>query len=294
MKKYAVIAGLLMMWCFPSMVCADSGTVVGYQVDAAYTVNIPSDYEISFQDSVTYVGDITIDQSQIDEGKCIRVSVVSDNELSDGKNKIPYKITCDGKEFTYADYTAKGQSSKLSVEIDDDFWKSAEAGIYTGKIAYDISYVDAGSAYKAPTGGGKSSVITLEIPDEHMVSFEGEHAVVTYETDTNDSEGSAFNVKRFSEPTFDLQIEDGWKLKRLLVDGIDRTNLVKNGKFTLPQICEDMDVVIETEAIREESSGDQSKTGDETPIMLYVSLVLLAGAAIGGTILVKGRKKNKD
>lgn len=120
-------------------------TAINYHVDPAYSVMIPMDMDVSFNETTASYGKIVIEEAKIDEGKCIQVSLVSDfllKNASDSRAVIPYQIYAGGQPFAMMQYTKAGEETPLTVEIDKEDWKKATAGAYSGTVTFDVSYVD--------------------------------------------------------------------------------------------------------------------------------------------------------
>ena len=120
-------------------------------------------------------------------------------------------------------------------------------------------------AADSTAGSDSQSIISTTVPDEHKVEIVGDHAYVIFGEETEedeegterqDSEEKIYPVKRFSEPQFQICAEDGWKVTKVLLNGTDVTDQVKEGVITLPSVYEDQILTLETEEI---------KSADEDP-----------------------------
>lgn len=125
-------------------------------------------------------------------------------------------------------------------------------------------------AADSTTGSDSQSVISTTVPDEHKVEIVGDHAYVVFGEETEeDEEGiereadeeKIYPVKRFSEPQFQICAEDGWKVTKVLLNGSDVTDQVKEGVITLPSVYEDQILTLETEEIK----SDDEEPGIEKP-----------------------------
>lgn len=127
---------------------AGSATV-SYHVDPAYQVTIPVDTSMRFNETETSYGNIVVEQAQIEDGKCIQVSLLSDLNLKNSNNSkavIPYQILAQdeagSRPFTSAQYTKAGEETPLTIAIKKEDWKKAAAGEYADTVTFTISYVD--------------------------------------------------------------------------------------------------------------------------------------------------------
>lgn len=127
---------------------AGSATV-SYHVDPAYQVTIPIDTSMRFNETEVPYGNIVVEQAQIDDGKCIQVSLLSDLTLKNSSNEnavIPYQILTGDEAgshpFTSAQYTKAGEETPLTIAIKKEDWKKAAAGEYADTVTFTISYVD--------------------------------------------------------------------------------------------------------------------------------------------------------
>ena len=97
----------------------------------------------------TSYGNIVVEQAQIEDGKCIQVSLLSDLNLKNSNNPkavIPYQILAQdeagSRPFTSAQYTKAGEETPLTIAIKKEDWKKAAAGEYADTVTFTISYVD--------------------------------------------------------------------------------------------------------------------------------------------------------
>lgn len=127
---------------------AGSSTVT-YHVDPAYQVTIPVDTSMQFNETEVPYGKIVVDQVQIEDGKCIQVSLLADFNLKNSNNSkavIPYQILAGDEAgshpFTSAQYTKAGEETPLTIVIKKEDWKKAVAGQYSDTVTFTISYVD--------------------------------------------------------------------------------------------------------------------------------------------------------
>lgn len=128
-----------------TVVCAGNGTTISYTVDPAYLVMIPENITVKYNEETAPYGKIQVTEAQLDEGKCIRVTLDSDGNLdnqTDGKSVLPYKILADGQPFTFADYTETGEETDLTIAIAKEDWKKARSGSYMDTVTFTIAYID--------------------------------------------------------------------------------------------------------------------------------------------------------
>ena len=102
MKKRSIRTGILFALLTPVLlICAENpiyaattqtagSATVSYHVDPAYQVTIPVDTSMQFNETETSYGNIVVEQAQIEDGKCIQVSLLSDLNLKNSNNSIAY------------------------------------------------------------------------------------------------------------------------------------------------------------------------------------------------------------
>ena len=265
MKRKIVLICSLLGSCLPTIIYADNQTTIGYQVDPTYTVSIPESTTLTFLDSQESFGNITIENALLDEGKCIRVSVLSDNYMVNSNgDKLPYEIIGNDTSFQYADFTTTGETQNISIKMDESIWKKAPSGTYTSEIGFHIIYVDINAPYVERSISESSiqkSTITAIVPDTHNISLNLSHA--TLEGEDGEIDDTVYTVKRLSSPTFKIHVEEGYELSKVLVDDVDITDKVKNGTFTLESINNDQTITVET--IEEEPKPTETPEPTPTP-----------------------------
>lgn len=74
----------------------------------------------------------------------------------------------------------------------------------------------------------ETGTIQTTVPTEHSITIEAEHASALYLEGTR-GESDAYVVPRFSEPSFQLSVEKGWTLERVLLNDQDVTNQITQG-----------------------------------------------------------------
>ena len=124
----------------------DSNALITTSIEPTYTVTIPGDVKVRFNDNKTEFGVIYVEASQIHPDRCIKVALTSDGELNnsiDDTKVIPYVVKdSKGAEFTFATYLTKGEATQLFIHITSDDWNKAYAGDYSDTVIFTISYED--------------------------------------------------------------------------------------------------------------------------------------------------------
>lgn len=144
-KKLAAIGFATIITVSAVTAYASNEMTVGYQVDPAYTVTIPTDMQVTYNEVEGEYGKIIVEEAKLAEDKCIEVTAVSDRTLknqSDSSSKIPYQIKADGEIFTSARYTKVGEETSLTISIKEEDWQKAVAGEYKDNVIFEINYVD--------------------------------------------------------------------------------------------------------------------------------------------------------
>ena len=169
MKKRSIRTGILFALLTPVLlICAENpiyaattqtagSATVSYHVDPAYQVTIPVDTSMQFNETETSYGNIVVEQAQIEDGKCIQVSLLSDLNLKNSNNSkavIPYQILAQdeagSRKKTHVTLHLK---SCLTTQMrpsthrrwwsrKKEDWKKAAAGEYADTVTFTISYVD--------------------------------------------------------------------------------------------------------------------------------------------------------
>ena len=108
------------------------------------------------------------------------------------------------------------------------------------------------------TAPGEATIGTV-VPDSHRLTV---NVTGNADVTVDGKEGTEFEIERLSQPVIEIKAKDGEKLTKVLVNGEDITDKLKDGKLTLDPIYEDMtlDIQVETETL----SGDSSNT-ESTP-----------------------------
>lgn len=106
-------------------------------------------------------------------------------------------------------------------------------------------------------------VIQAIVPTTHTVAIEAEHASALY-VEGDKGLSDAYPVPRFSNPQFKFTAEEGYIIKRVLLNGTDVTKEIDNGILKLSEVCENQIIKIETEAIQQETEEELSETKPST------------------------------
>ena len=98
------------------------------------------------------------------------------------------------------------------------------------------------------------------VPKTHTVSIEAEHASALY-IDGDKGLSTAYPVPRLSQPQFQITADEGYVIKRVLLNGEDVTGKMSNGILKLSEVYENQVIVVETEAI-----GDDPEEPTTAPV----------------------------
>lgn len=119
-------------------------TIITTSIQPTYTVTVPSNTTVKFNDTETAFGEIKVDAAQIEPDKYITVALTTDGALNneaDTTKELPYTITdASGTVFTSAKYNEKNQSTALTINITQADWAAAYAGDYSDTVTFTISY----------------------------------------------------------------------------------------------------------------------------------------------------------
>ena len=111
---------------------------------------------------------------------------------------------------------------------------------------------------------GQDGNIGTTVPTEHTVSIEAEHAFALY-TEGSKGQSAAYLVPRFSEPEFELSVEDGYSITRVLVNGQDVTAQLTDGMLKLSAVNKDQTITIETQKNAEQPEKPEDPKDTEQP-----------------------------
>lgn len=110
----------------------------------------------------------------------------------------------------------------------------------------------------------QSGTIGTTVPTEHTVTIEADHAFALY-TEGSKGQSAAYLVPRFSEPEFELSVEDGYSITRVLVNGQDVTTQVTDGILKLSSVNKDQTITIETKKNTEQPEKPEDPKDTEQP-----------------------------
>lgn len=122
---------------------------ISASIAPTYTVTIPKDMKVEFNETSTTFGTISLDKAQIDPGYAVKVDLTASKILknkADTSKTIAYAINAGGTAFTSQEYTAAGQSTPLTIDITQEAWDQAYAGDYSDTVTFTISYGPAAGA----------------------------------------------------------------------------------------------------------------------------------------------------
>lgn len=110
----------------------------------------------------------------------------------------------------------------------------------------------------------QSGTIGTTVPTEHTVTIEADHAFALY-TEGSKGQSAAYLVPRFSEPEFELSVEDGYSITRVLVNGQDVTAQLTDGMLKLSSVNKDQTITIETQKNTEQPEKPEDPKDTEQP-----------------------------
>ena len=121
------------------------------------------------------------------------------------------------------------------------------------------------TAFAQVTGsdGDNTSVIKTVVPSQHNISFSVEGVEVILDGES----GTEFTVDRLSKPTITFKPKDGKRISKVLLNGEDITDKVKNGTYTLDSVYEDVAFTVTTEGLIEPTTTEpatENPTGSTT------------------------------
>lgn len=120
-------------------------TTISTSIAPTYTVTIPENLEVKFNQTSTDFGIVKLNAAQLDPGYAVKVVLYASgtlkNQANASKTPIVYTVNdANGKEFTSAAYTATDEKTSLTVDITQEAWDTAYAGEYSDIVTFIISY----------------------------------------------------------------------------------------------------------------------------------------------------------
>lgn len=129
-------------------------TTVQFKIDPAYTVTIPGTVELTKKtdaetNKITYEEDfdITAADVRLNEGKTLRISLVSDYTLESGATKLAYTVTAkqgtvdakpvDSKDPVCADFETKTGEQKVTLHFAAS--NPPYAGDYSDTVMFNLA-----------------------------------------------------------------------------------------------------------------------------------------------------------
>lgn len=129
-------------------------TTVQFKIDPAYTVTIPGTVELTKKtdaktNKITYEEDfdITAADVRLNEGKTLRISLVSDYTLESGATKLDYTVTAkqgtadakpvDSKDPVCADFETKTGEQKVTLHFAAN--NPPYAGDYSDTVMFNLA-----------------------------------------------------------------------------------------------------------------------------------------------------------
>lgn len=147
MKKWiSVLLVLILVFTLPvTALAADEQrkVTVRTSIEPTYTVTIPADVTVQFNETSTSFGKIQLDKAQLDPGYVVKVALSASGKLknqADTAKTIAYSICTGGTAFQSAQYEKAGENTALTIDITEEAWKAAFAGNYSDTVTFTISY----------------------------------------------------------------------------------------------------------------------------------------------------------
>lgn len=120
-----------------------ANVTVTTKIAPTYTVTIPANTTVKFNDENTSFGEIKLTAAQLDPDKSVKVALSASGTLKNSKDNretLAYQIQDGTTAFTSATYKTAGQSTALTIHIAQDDWNAAFAGDYADTVTFTISY----------------------------------------------------------------------------------------------------------------------------------------------------------
>lgn len=112
-------------------------------IEPTYTVTIPEDVQVTFNETSTKFGTIELTGAQLDPEYAVTVTLTASGTLkneADQTKTIAYAVNSDDGAFESAAYQKEGESTDLTIDITQEAWDAAYAGDYSDIVTFTISY----------------------------------------------------------------------------------------------------------------------------------------------------------
>lgn len=128
-------------------------TTITANVQSTYTLSIPADTTVKFEATSTdLAGKLKVSGNVLPTQEVV-VTTQADTFHNTAQNTdLPYRLMNGSEEFTTATWDeatlraglqeGQGTAIQLSIAIDENDWKTAEAGDYTGTITFTANLQD--------------------------------------------------------------------------------------------------------------------------------------------------------
>ena len=118
------------------------------------------------------------------------------------------------------------------------------------------------TALAEDAGSTNSAIISTTVPaTQKLVVVDVNNSGVRARIGGN--EGTEFALERQSQPNLVFVLPQGYELARVRLNGVDITDKIVNGEYTLPAVYEDMVLEVETKEVPV-VPGSQSQTAKPT------------------------------
>lgn len=123
-----------------------ANVTVTTSIDPTYTVTIPADVQVTFNETSATFGTVKLDAAQIDPGYAVQVALTASGTLknqADNTKTIAYTVNdANGDAFTVGTYTTAGEQTPLTIDITQAAWNAAFAGTYSDTVTFTVSYIN--------------------------------------------------------------------------------------------------------------------------------------------------------
>ena len=112
-------------------------------IEPTYTVTIPEDVQVTFNETSTQFGAIELTAAKLDPEYAVTVTLTASGTLkneADQTKTIAYAVNSQGEAFSSGEYQNEGDSTDLTIDITQEAWDAAYAGDYSDTVTFTISY----------------------------------------------------------------------------------------------------------------------------------------------------------
>lgn len=230
-----ITAALIIAMVCPGVSALQSGTDIICNINSVYEFAFPQDTAVKADTDYT-VGYITVKDLLLEDGEYLTVEVINSEALvnqTDNENSIPYKLNFNATERITEENI--NDSYKIQLLIDENDRESANQGIYSGSLTFNVhssltqdAVISANANISLEITKAKKPVLSLKIGENGNVEHQGNVL----------EDGAKLTVDESDNPVLQVNPDKDYKAI-ILLNGKDITARLKDGKLILSDIVSD-------------------------------------------------------